>query len=565
MKTIELVTLMLLLALPLRAQEPAEEQAPVTTRITGTLLGADGQPMELAHVSLYPRGQPVTKTVEVRSDGSYVFETDSTGVFLVWFTGVDHLLQTTPLLLTGEGGQIRIDVRLGMHDFEEDFSGVAVIGDFNDFSFSSGTRKMEPREDGTYVLEIECDADTLAYQVINVARSRSMNGTQSDWFVYDGGGDYRSVIDVDDGVARIVFDPEKLMVLEVEPNVSYGDPNSIQARYADFAQQMTVRRDRFIEEYQEMREGATQDELATFSKEYDWSENDAALEAWLSETNDPNLRATLLLTYLLYSLRADSLYARMALAEIEPGSPKWAMAPQLLVRAVFAAGGLDANDGYVYAALREQDDERTRTSVLGSLLSAAHRDKREAEARILYAWLVSEYPETFEGRWARAEYDPNRAIRVGQPVPEFEITSLEDSTVIYSSENMKGQIYLIDFWASWCGPCIAELPYLHAAYEKYKDDGLTILSLSFDSAPDDVVEFRAKGEWTMLWLHAFVPEGFSSDLAERFQVLGIPKLILIGEDGTIIAEERDLRGQKLDETLAEVFGREPTPTQEQNR
>ncbi|NIN10713.1 MAG: hypothetical protein GTN78_01915, partial [Gemmatimonadales bacterium] len=56
-----------------------------------------------AHVSLYPQGKPVMETVEVRSDGSYVLETDSTGVFLVWFTGVDHLLQSTPLLLTGEG------------------------------------------------------------------------------------------------------------------------------------------------------------------------------------------------------------------------------------------------------------------------------------------------------------------------------------------------------------------------------------------------------------------------------------------------------------------------------
>ena len=69
----------------------------------------------------------------------------------------------------------------------------------------------------------------------------------------------------------------------------------------------------------------------------------------------------------------------------------------------------------------------------------------------------------------------------------------------------------------------------------------------------------------MLWLHAFVPEGFGSELADGFAVLGIPKMILIGEDGTIIATQHDLRGEKLDETLAGVFGREPTATEKEKQ
>jgi hypothetical protein len=102
------------------------------------------------------------------------------------------------------------------------------------------------------------------------------------------------------------------------------------------------------------------------------------------------------------------------------------------------------------------------------------------------------------------------------------------------------------------------MPYLHAAYAKYQQDGFTILSLSFDEKPEDVIEYRARGEWAMPWLHAFVESGFGNDLAKQFQVYGIPKPVLIGREGKILATFRDLSREKLDETLAGVFGREPT-------
>jgi thiol-disulfide isomerase/thioredoxin len=130
---------------------------------------------------------------------------------------------------------------------------------------------------------------------------------------------------------------------------------------------------------------------------------------------------------------------------------------------------------------------------------------------------------------------------------------------------MLGQVYLMDFWAVWCAPCVAEMPYLHAAYEKYKEDGFTILSLSFDQKPQDVIEYREAGAWKMPWRHAFVEGGFASELAKSFQVVGIPKPILIGADGLILATFADLNGPALDRTLAGVFGREPTASEERKQ
>ncbi len=347
--------------------------------------------------------------------------------------------------------------------------------------------------------------------------------------------------------------------------VRFRDENCIEAGYAAFHQGLTDQRDAYYDEMRKMREEEMPDSvMKAFSKDYDWSDTQALIEKALDETNDVEMRHTLLMTYLSNAGRIDSVYAQMALAEIEPSSSKWSMGRFVVTRTVRASGQKEVYNDFLYAVLRENKDETLKASLLQYLLGMADYEEREAEKNILYNWLVAEYPETFEARWAKNQYDPARAIQVGAPVPAFEIASMEDSTVVYSSENMKGQVYLIDFWAVWCGPCIAEMPTLHEVYEKYKGDGFTILSLSFDGSPDDVTEYR-EGEWKMPWLHAFADGGFSSDMAKSFQVLGIPKPILIGKDGMILKTERDLRGEKLDKTLAEVFGYETEEAEEMEK
>lgn len=166
--------------------------------------------------------------------------------------------------------------------------------------------------------------------------------------------------------------------------------------------------------------------------------------------------------------------------------------------------------------------------------------------------MESEYSVSPQARIARARYAPNRAIQVGQPVPDFEVTVLQDTTETLPPASFEGSYVLLDFWATWCGPCIEELPTHQKADSTYGGDNFSIQSLSFDHARSTVTESLQARE--MPWKHAFVEGGFGSEIADQFEVAGIPKPILIGPGGQIVATESKLRGETLLETLDEKVG-----------
>jgi hypothetical protein len=230
MRTAGVVALASLLASPTFAQQvaPDSSAAAAPTRITGTVLDADGKPMKLANVTLAGTSGPL-KVMAAEPKGRFAIEVDSTGVFTLMFTGVDHESKAVPILVRDRGGAISLDVRLRTYPYNEDLSNVLVTGDFNGMSLSQGARKMEPQDDGTYVLEVKVEpgADSLTYQLMNtVGSGHSVNGTESDWFLYDNGGDYRSVIRAKNGVARIRFDPGNLRRVKETASYAFRDPES---------------------------------------------------------------------------------------------------------------------------------------------------------------------------------------------------------------------------------------------------------------------------------------------------------------------------------------------------
>jgi peroxiredoxin len=136
----------------------------------------------------------------------------------------------------------------------------------------------------------------------------------------------------------------------------------------------------------------------------------------------------------------------------------------------------------------------------------------------------------------------------GKPALGFTQTDIKGGSV--SLADYKGKYVLIEFWASWCGPCRAESPNLLKNYLVFKNKGLNVLSISLDNNADYWKKAIEKDG--MPWTQVSDLKGWNNEVAKLYGIRAIPANFLIGPDGKIIA--RDLRGEILHKKLSEVFG-----------
>jgi thiol-disulfide isomerase/thioredoxin len=116
-------------------------------------------------------------------------------------------------------------------------------------------------------------------------------------------------------------------------------------------------------------------------------------------------------------------------------------------------------------------------------------------------------------------------------------------------EAMRGRVVLIDFWATWCGPCIVELPHLKAAYADYHDRGFEIVGVSLDHGSRKSFE-KGCAEHGIAWPQIWDGQGWDAELARRFHIRGVPTPVLLDRDGNIAAVEDEARGERLAERVA---------------
>ena len=136
----------------------------------------------------------------------------------------------------------------------------------------------------------------------------------------------------------------------------------------------------------------------------------------------------------------------------------------------------------------------------------------------------------------------------GKPAPDFEAEAPDGTMHRLSEYAGHGQYILIDFWASWCGPCIGSFPFMKEIYATYKDRGLIFLGVSCDKNRDAWLKAIEKHQLPWTALHSPSRKG---DACELYGITGIPAVILIAPDGKIIST--DLEGKKLKAKLAEIF------------
>jgi peroxiredoxin len=190
-----------------------------------------------------------------------------------------------------------------------------------------------------------------------------------------------------------------------------------------------------------------------------------------------------------------------------------------------------------------------RNSVLAAYYSLVYLNEPGKETLIkeIYDTLTPAVKKSFFGGKLGEMVDAMSKVAVGTMAPDFTQNDAKGNPITLSS--LRGKYILIDFWASWCGPCRQENPNIVNAYNKFKDKGFDILGVSLDQ--DKAAWEKAIVDDKLAWLQVSDLKYWENQAAQTYGIRSIPASFLLDKEGKIIA--RDLRGPALEAKLAELM------------
>ena len=133
------------------------------------------------------------------------------------------------------------------------------------------------------------------------------------------------------------------------------------------------------------------------------------------------------------------------------------------------------------------------------------------------------------------------AVEEGDTAPIFDLPSIYSDQPAISTASLEGKTVYVDFWASWCAPCLTSLPLYNDMYHKYKDQGLEIVAINVDNPIEDGLDFLEDTPLDFL-----IPADPDGDAAELFEVIGMPTSYLIQPDGTVTLVHMGFRSGDID-------------------
>ncbi len=165
----------------------------------------------------------------------------------------------------------------------------------------------------------------------------------------------------------------------------------------------------------------------------------------------------------------------------------------------------------------------------------------------VYAMLSRQLKDSEKGKQIKALIDLYSSVAVGEMAPEISQITPEGNSLSLTS--LRGKYVLVDFWASWCGPCRRENPKLVKAFENYTGKGFTVFGVSYDTKKENWI--KAIKADNLHWNQVSDLQGWKNSSSDQYGIKAIPSNILLDKDGRIVA--KNLFGKKLEEKLAELL------------
>jgi len=214
-----------------------------------------------------------------------------------------------------------------------------------------------------------------------------------------------------------------------------------------------------------------------------------------------------------------------------------------------------------FKALQKEREHALKEFIVGhpesylSLMALSSMGGPSADINViepLYTGLSQKLKDTDPGKQLKQSFAALKATSVGTMAPDFTQNDVNGKPVKLSDYKNKSYV-LLDFWASWCGPCRQENPNVVRVYNKYKDRKFTVLGVSLDKATGKADWLKAIKDDGLTWTQVSDLKFWNNEAAALYFIQSIPQNYLIDPNGKIIA--KNLRGAELEAKLIEVLGK----------
>lgn len=420
-----------------------------------------------------------------------------------------------------------------------------VIGSFNDFDPRSGV-EMVQNEDGVWIVEIDTEHNTIEYVINNYALT-ALPGTDGQLVINENPNGFERNFLTEkhkngSSAISIEFDTSEFKFQKSSSNLSVK--NNASSNVEGVAKIYTQMTDEYLDQLFATVSHRQKNKSGTYT--HDFSSFLKDVEKLVAEYKSPETKLAAEMAKFRFSsdLNLSVEDASRLLDGMPVDSPLWMIDFGSLTTALNYVD-LESQIEKVSSIAEKSSYRSLRAEALYNLVRYYHNQENEEKWHATFFELTSNYPEFYRTSYAYQNYAPEQPIDEGNPLPYNEFTSLEGSDTLNLHE-LDESYLLIDFWATWCGPCIAAMPKLHDLQEQYDSSEFAIVSISVDENPQRVHSFR--NEWNMPWYHAHQKQ--SSEKIREMGIVGIPHYILLGPDRTVLSNDQtELKGEDFKKIL----------------